>query len=184
MMRSIRQIFLRMKLISLFAIFSVTTTASASSISVNYYDALGRVKAVCNATDSAGDLSRYQFDAASNRTLYSHERTEIYLPAGTSILSPNGNYIFDMQGDCNLVLYVKSGSTWVWANWASGTSGTNATLAAFQADGNLVVYSPSGALWASGTQNHCATLAVQNDGNVVISDVEGNVLWNTGTGGH
>lgn len=55
MLRSKRLIFLCMKLVGAFAICSATMTALASSISVNYYDAIGRVKAVYDATDVTGE---------------------------------------------------------------------------------------------------------------------------------
>jgi hypothetical protein len=102
------------------------------------------------------------------------------LTTGQALLSANGDYGLNMQGDGNLVLY--QGST---ALWSSGTSGTAATRAVMQGDGNFVLYSSSGAaVWSSGTSgNSGAYLEVQNDGNVVIYSATGSALWSTGTAG-
>ncbi|WP_286774593.1 hypothetical protein [Sphingomonas sp. 66-10] len=155
----------------------------AAEVTTYTYDAKGRITTACNAKPATGDLSRYRHDPADNRTSYSHIRTELTIPAETSIYSPNGKFMFRMQSDSNLVVYGNFGAGWT-PLWASNTVGTGATFAAFQSDGNLVLYGPSGAVWASGTQYHCATLTMQNDGNVVIQDLLSNVLWSTGTGGH
>lgn len=160
--------------------------ASADASNITYsYDALGRLTAACDATPALGNLSTYHYDAAGNRSLYAHSRTDQALPVDGPIYSPNGQYMFIMQGDGNLVLYFHSGSGWVPMNWATNTVGTGANFATFQSDGNLVVYAPSGPVWSSNTwQNHCATLSVQNDGNVVIRNVQGDMVWSTNTGGH
>jgi len=148
------------------------------------YDAKGRVTSICDQRPSSGDLTTYRFDAADNRTLYQHSRTEQALPVGSAIYSPNGLYQFIMQGDGNLVLYRKSGSTWIAVGWATNTVGSGATVAAFQSDGNLVLYAGSVAVWSTNTwQYHCATLAVQSDGNIVIRDVSGNIVWQSNTTG-
>ncbi|KAF3333210.1 Mannose-specific lectin [Carex littledalei] len=60
----------------------------------------------------------------------------------------NGNCIFKMQSDCNLVLY-ENGSL-IWAS-QTANQGTNCNLA-MQYDGNLVMYDGDGnALWQSNT---------------------------------
>lgn len=160
--------------------------ASADPSNIAYsYDALGRLTSACDAKPASGDLSIYRYDAAGNRSLYAHARTEQTLSVGGAIYSPNNQYVFIMQGDGNLVLYVRSGSNWVPMNWATNTVGTGANTAAFQSDGNLVLYGPSGAIWSSNTwQYHCANLSVQDDGNVVIRNVQGDAVWATNTGGH
>jgi hypothetical protein len=102
------------------------------------------------------------------------------LTTGQSLASCNGDYVLDMQGDGNLVLY--QGGT---ALWASNTSGSAADEAIMQGDGNLVLYTSAGSpAWASGTAgNNGASLVVQNDGNVVIYSASGAALWATGTNG-
>jgi hypothetical protein len=61
-------------------------------------------------------------------------------------------------------------------------SACNGNRLVFQADGNLVVYTPQGqALWATGTQGTNAdTLAIQADGNVVLYGAN-KPLWATNT---
>lgn len=91
-----------------------------------------------------------------------------------TLVSPNGSYTLVMQGDGNLVLYVRGGG----ARWVSGTNKAGAT-AWMQSDGNLVIYSPSGgALWSSGTWGHPGSrLLVQDDGRGVIYSPAGVALW-------
>ena len=54
-----------------------------------------------------------------------------------------------------------------------------------QTDGNLVLYSPSGAaLWNSGTGDRGpASLVLQDDCNMVVYDNASHALWNTRTAG-
>jgi hypothetical protein len=164
---------------------SLPSAVNADASNMSYtHDAKGRLTSVCNAAPSAGDLTLYRFDAADNRTTYQHSRTDQTLPPGSAIYSPNGLYQFIMQSDGNLVLYRKSGSTWIAVGWSTNTYGSGADLAVFQSDGNLVVYRGSLALWSTNTwQYHCATLAVQSDGNIVIRDVSGNIVWQSNTTG-
>ena len=55
-------------------------------------------------------------------------------------------------------------------------------MAAFQTDGNLVVYSNGAAVWNSGTQRYAGSqLILQNDGNLVIY-AGGRPVWATNTG--
>jgi len=91
-----------------------------------------------------------------------------------------GTHTFIMQTDGNLVEY--NGTT---ALWASGTSGNSGAYCTMQSDGNLVVYSSSGAaLWASGTPgNSAAYVTLQSDGNVVVYSYTNTALWSTGTAG-
>jgi hypothetical protein len=55
--------------------------------------------------------------------------------------------------------------------------------ATMQADGNLVLYSPSGdAVWASGTDgNSGASVVLQDDRNLVIYGADLGLLWATDT---
>jgi len=86
-----------------------------------------------------------------------------------------------MQSDGNLVQYGPSGGL-----WASNTVGSGAAFAAFQPDGNLVLYRSDGVpVWSTGTSAYlCANLAIQNDGNVVIVNMNGVPVWATNTSGH
>jgi len=52
-----------------------------------------------------------------------------------------------------------------------------------QGDGNVVLYSPIGALWASWTFVPGTTLTMQTDGNLVAYAPDGRPVWYTGTGG-
>lgn len=64
------------------------------------------------------------------------------------------------------------------------TSGNVQYALIMQADGNLVLYSGSGALWASNTSgNPGAYLGVQSDGNIVIYNASGQAIWATNTNG-
>jgi hypothetical protein len=72
------------------------------------------------------------------------------LKPGESIKSPNGKYSLEFQTDENLVLYSnKDGSRN--AEWASNTKDSGANLAAFQTDGNVVVYNDDKPIWDSNT---------------------------------
>jgi len=53
----------------------------------------------------------------------------------------------------------------------------------YQADGNLVLYGPNGAIWNSGTYGRASNLLImQSDGNLVLYN-GGSGVWSTGTGG-
>jgi L,D-peptidoglycan transpeptidase YkuD (ErfK/YbiS/YcfS/YnhG family) len=55
--------------------------------------------------------------------------------------------------------------------------------AVVQADGNVVIYGPSGAIWSTGTWGTSGRqLALQTDGNLVVYGSSG-ALWSTGTWG-
>ena len=83
-----------------------------------------------------------------------------------------------LQTDGNLVLY--DGQT---AIWATGTSGQTVSQAAMQADGNLVLVGPGGAVvWEARTGGHPGgRLVLQDDGNAVVYAIDGRPLWSTGT---
>ena len=119
-------------------------------------------------------------------------RTPLWPPAGrTDVLwpldalgpkdrlrSPSGQFQLVLQTDGNLVLY--DGQT---AIWATGTSGQTASQAAMQADGNLVLVGPGGAVvWEARTAGHPgARLVLQDDGNAVVYALDKRPLWSTGT---
>ncbi len=144
------------------------------------YDARGRLAWACEAPPHAGFLTTYNFDRVDNRTSVHTANQTIILPPGTEIRSADGRFIFTMQQDGNLVLYGPNG-----ALWHTSTYGSPGAFAAFQGDGNLVVYKGdgTGSLWSSGTHSPCARLAVQNDGNVVIYSPAGPSVWATNTVG-
>lgn len=53
-----------------------------------------------------------------------------------------------------------------------------------QEDGNLVLYSPRGAIWASGTDGRSvANLSLLANGNLVLHDNDGNAMWQSRTAG-
>ena len=54
---------------------------------------------------------------------------------------------------------------------------------AYQGDGNLVIYAPSGPVWASDTSHTPGRLAMQGDGNLVIYDAAGKPVWASNTSG-
>jgi hypothetical protein len=59
------------------------------------------------------------------------------------------------------------------------------TEAAFQSDGNFVVYRYGTAIWQSHTYGiYAHLLAFQSDGNVVIYNIYGQPVWQTVTYGH
>jgi hypothetical protein len=67
------------------------------------------------------------------------------LRPGESIYSPNKKQKLIMQREGNLVQYtLNEDGTQGEVFWASNTAGNDGAYAAFQGDGNLVVYSPSG----------------------------------------
>lgn len=104
------------------------------------------------------------------------------LQAGHYIKSPNGQYVFMLQTDGNLVLY---GPGYV-PIWASGTSGYPVDHLTMQSDGNLVLYGLGGyAMWWNSSFGGASHLTIQDDGNAVIyTDPGASVTWQTRTGGH
>lgn len=108
------------------------------------------------------------------------------LNAGQQISSPDGNIIFKMQSDGNLVLYktIFAAVNSLQAVWATNTFGANFNVK-MQTDCNLVAYnSNGGAVWASGTSRAgdaaCsqAYFQVNNDGSASIVK-SGGVIWAT-----
>ena len=102
-----------------------------------------------------------------------------FLRSDQFLTSPNGEYQLIMQSDGNLVQYFHKR-----ALWNSGTYGNPGAYVAMQADGNLVVYNPSGhwlwASWSLGRANAGYSLQVQGDGNLVIYTASGQATWWSG----
>jgi hypothetical protein len=108
------------------------------------------------------------------------------LAAGQQITSPDGNIIFKMQADGNLVLYktVFNAVNTLQAVWASGTFGANFVVK-MQPDCNLVAYNGNGgAVWASGSTKAgdaaCSQAYFQVNNDATASVVKsGGVIWAT-----
>ena len=151
------------------------------------YDVQGRLAQVCTARPGDGELTRYSYDQASNRTSYNNQKVDLALTPESGIFSPDNRFLLWMQSDGNLVLYYRTGPGWSWAplGWATNTVGSGADIAYFQSDGNLVLYSPSGVVWSTGNGGYpCATLQIANDGNLTIQTTDGAIAWSSNTGGH
>jgi hypothetical protein len=80
--------------------------------------------------------------------------------------SDGDNAKLTMQGDGNFCWYYNTSS--FQAVKCSGTNGQPGDYAAWQGDGNLVVYDAGVAKWATGTNGRGVYLALQADGNLVI----------------
>jgi hypothetical protein len=94
------------------------------------------------------------------------------------IVSNNGLYHLDYQGDGNLVLYAPGDVPY----WASNTPGASVGYTVMQGDGNLVVYDATGTpIWASGTWgNHGAFLVLADNGMLSVVSADGSItLWTT-----
>jgi hypothetical protein len=101
-----------------------------------------------------------------------------YMQAGGCLLSPDQRYELIMQPDGNLVLYYQTSANPLWASQTSG----NADYMTLQTTGNLIV-NGSSLFWQSGSAAPNTSLVLQNDGNLVIYSVTG-AVWSTGTDGN
>lgn len=101
------------------------------------------------------------------------------LTTGQRIVSSNGKYHFDLQGDGNLVTYSSAGRV----VWTANTRTLGGTRLNLQGDGNLVLYTSAGqAVWASHTVGSGAShLIMQGDGNLVLRNGSGAAVWATNT---
>ncbi|KAA6222293.1 hypothetical protein CP973_10340 [Streptomyces albofaciens JCM 4342] len=92
--------------------------------------------------------------------------------------SGNGETLLRLQEDGNFVAY-RDGK----ASWQADGVYPNGDTAAFEMDGDLVVYDSSGRqIWHSDTGgNHGAKLSVQDDGNIVIYNASDKPIWATNT---
>lgn len=104
----------------------------------------------------------------------------MYLRAGQSIKSSNGNYMLIYQTDGNVCIYNTSGGAPI---WSSSTPHTPGRLK-LQPNGVLVA-TDSGNVprWSTGNggSNGPYSLMVKNDGNVVLVDLNKNTVWSTNT---
>ena len=95
------------------------------------------------------------------------------------LLSQNHRYQLIFQTDGNLVEYDLSAGHGGVAIWASDTVGTGANLAAFQSDGNFVIYAGKCAKWRTATNygnDPGYELIIKNSGEIGIWDQYGNLL--------
>ncbi len=95
------------------------------------------------------------------------------LTAGQVLTSPDGVYSLTMQTDGNLVE-----STGTRVLWSAGTSGAG-NKAVIETDGDLVIFSPSGAdLWSSRTPGNAGSISfgLRDDGTLIING-PGRALW-------
>ena len=135
---------------------------------------------VAPAVSGAAGASQHATGAHSNKpSVVSALASGATLLSGQSLVSPNGKFKLDMQGDGNLVLY---GAGLVL--WDSGTLNDASDYATMQGDGNFVIYKSNRPIWSSGTDNSARgayRLTVQNDGDVVIYSPANKPLWATFT---
>ena len=97
------------------------------------------------------------------------------LPAGRTLVSPDGRYTLAMQTDGNLVVYGPTGAT-----WATGTF-MPYSYATLQTNGNLAVLdrTDGSVVWTTNTTGAGAHLEMQNDGNLVLYSGSGAALWDS-----
>lgn len=88
----------------------------------------------------------------------------------------DGPYVAALQTDGNFVVYDNGRAV-----FATNTGGTPNARLAIQADGNLVLYGPSGPRWQLGTSGGAGVLALQPDGNLVVY-AGGRAVWSIRTG--
>ena len=97
------------------------------------------------------------------------------LRTGQRIVSSNGLYRLELQGDGNLVTYAASGAV----VWTANTQGKGGTTLYMQGDGNLVLYTAAGApVWASGTNGQAvAYLILKDSGVLTLVGPGGATVW-------
>ncbi|MGY1667511.1 fibronectin type III domain-containing protein, partial [Geodermatophilus sp. SYSU D00696] len=100
------------------------------------------------------------------------------LIAGQALVSANGAFRADMQGDGNFVVYRTADGVPV---WNSGTWGASGARVEMRADGNLAVVSEAGAVaWQSNTAGSGGVRAVLgDDGALTVQTAEGTVVWSS-----
>lgn len=134
----------------------------------------------CGVGAEAADEAAAETDSALVRNVVQC----VTLPGGTRIekgqevRSCDGRSRLVMQADGNLVIY-KDGV----AMWHSLIFGATGNFAAFQTDGNFVLYRGAGTpTFSAGTVGYAgATAELQNDGNFVVT-YKGRPVYSTSTG--
>jgi hypothetical protein len=108
-----------------------------------------------------------------------HLRADEFLRANERLVSQDGRYQLQYQGDGNLVLRKSDGKYL----WDTETNGRPVGRCIMQGDGNLVIYGPNGDyIWDTETNGHSdSVLVLQDDGNLVIYDANYRALWATYT---
>lgn len=97
------------------------------------------------------------------------------LRTGQRIVSTNGQYRLELQGDGNLVTYAASGAV----VWTANTQGKGGTVLYMQGDGNLVLYTAAGSpVWASNTNGQAvAYLILKDSGVLALVSPSGATVW-------
>ena len=94
----------------------------------------------------------------------------------TILFSANQNFNFTYENDGTIkIRRVKD----KFILWSSSTVGKPNGTVIMQADGNLVMYGPSGEVfWSSNTYNNWGSkLKLQNNGNLIINNEDGKQIW-------
>lgn len=146
-------------------------TNRAYGIYMGMYFILGTGGADCGTMGSAFTWVPYAETATGDNVLLTPTSEALgygqRMNAGYALVSPNGVYNLQMQGDGNLVLYNCCG-TYL---WEATTWGNPGAFAVMQTDGNFVIYSATGTpLWNRPWTNRVSGsyLQLQDDGNLVI----------------
>ncbi|KAH0450660.1 hypothetical protein IEQ34_021352 [Dendrobium chrysotoxum] len=120
-------------------------------------------------------VSPFATPAAARDSLESGQ----WLNSGESL--EKAGYSFTMMQNCTVALSDSNKKIIWWATAEHIASGCNLKL---QHDGNLVMYSSTGALWSSRTYRKTWKiyyLILRADHNVVINDDDNNTIWETDT---
>ena len=111
------------------------------------------------------------------------------MESGQEMISENGEYVFKVQSDGNLVLY--KGSEVLWASGTHG-NGREPYKMTMQGDNHLVLRdADSKVIWAPyvyiGKDEYQwkggGYAVLQDDGNLVVYDGDGKAMWATATNG-
>lgn len=141
------------------ALGSLPAAAVAQVAQTFRYDANGRLLAVTTAYPTSGAFASYSLDEADNRTA-----RNAYPTSGPTVAD-------------------KLLSTQFLVPTQSITNGPYSLT--LQADGDLVVFGPSGIVQHSCTGTGTSLYArMESNGNFVVRDVTQNILWQSGTGSY
>ncbi len=102
-------------------------------------------------------------------------RSGVSMKIGQRLVSTNGQFRFEVQGDGNLVTYAASGAV----VWSADTQGKGGATLLMQGDGNLVLYTPAGVpVWASATNGqNVAYLILKDSGQLALVSSAGSTVW-------